>query len=206
MIFPNRDFITVEGFADHVGQSGKIEVTRPGVGVVGSAIGVVSGGDVAFEVNHPGGICWGEGTGLKVTPDIKAGDVVSLTFGNTQVAATTTLDVAANDAVQTQQDRGGHRAYRRWCRSGEHGTAHHRAGAGRHLDRQARRARRARRSDPCPQGWLRVVPRVRSGQGHVPGDVQLRERVAMRRSRPMLVSASGRWPGNSPIQTATVRV
>ena len=103
MIFPNRDFITVEGFADHVGQSGKIEVTRPGVGVVGSAIGVVSGGDVAFEVNHPGGICWGEGTGLKVTPDIKAGDVVSLTFGNTQVAATTTLDVAANDAVQTQK-------------------------------------------------------------------------------------------------------
>ena len=64
MIFPNRDFITVEGFADHVGQSGKIEVTRPGVGVVGSAIGVVSGGDVAFEVNHPGGICWGECSGL----------------------------------------------------------------------------------------------------------------------------------------------
>ncbi len=100
MIFPNRDFITVEGFADHVGQSGKVEVTRPGVGVVGSAIGVVSGGDVAFEVNHPGGICWGEGTGLKVTPDIKAGDVVTLTFGSTQAAATTTLDVAANDAEQ----------------------------------------------------------------------------------------------------------
>ncbi len=39
--------------------------------------------------------------GSKVTPDIKAGDVVSLTFGEQPVAATTTLDVAANDAVQT---------------------------------------------------------------------------------------------------------
>ena len=98
-MFPNRDFVTIEGFADHVGQSGKIEVTRPGVGVVGSAIGVVSGGDVAFEINHPGGVCWGEGTGVKVTPDIIAGDVVTLSFGSTKVATTTTLDVAANDAT-----------------------------------------------------------------------------------------------------------
>ena len=99
-MFPNRDFVTIEGFADHVGQSGKIEVTRPGVGVVGSAIGVVSGGDVAFEINHPGGVCWGAGTGVNVTPDIIAGDVVTLSFGSTKVATTTTLDVAANDATQ----------------------------------------------------------------------------------------------------------
>ena len=51
---------------------------RPGVGVVGSAIGTISGDDVAFEVNHPGGICWGNGTGLAVTPDIQAGDIVSV--------------------------------------------------------------------------------------------------------------------------------
>jgi Chitobiase/beta-hexosaminidase C-terminal domain/Fibronectin type III domain len=100
MIFPNRDFITIEGYAEHVGESAKVEVTRPGVGVVGSAIGVVSGGDVAFEVNHPGGYCWGAGTGLNVTPDIQAGDVVSLTFGATLTAATTSLDVYASDAVQ----------------------------------------------------------------------------------------------------------
>jgi Fn3 associated/Fibronectin type III domain len=100
MIFPNRDFITIEGYQDHVGQSGLIEVTRPGVGVVGSAIAVVSGDDVAFEINHPGGYCWGTGTGLNVTPDIQAGDVVSLTFGDTLEAATTTLDVSATDAIQ----------------------------------------------------------------------------------------------------------
>ena len=103
LVFLNRDFVTVEGFADHVGQSGTLEVTRPGVGVVGSAVGVVSGGDVAFEVNHPGGYCWGAGTGLNVTPDIIPGDVVSLSFGGTRVAATTTLDVFANNAVQTQK-------------------------------------------------------------------------------------------------------
>ena len=68
--------------------------------MVGSAIGTVSGTDVAFEVNHPGGICWGAGTGLMVTPDIKAGDVVSLSFGGVVAAATASLDVYANDAVQ----------------------------------------------------------------------------------------------------------
>jgi Fn3 associated/Fibronectin type III domain len=100
MIFPNRDFITIEGYQDHVGQTAKVEVTRPNVGVIGSAIAVVSGGDVAFEINHPGGYCWGAGTGLNVTPDIQAGDVVSLSFGDVQEAATTALDVYASDAVQ----------------------------------------------------------------------------------------------------------
>ena len=76
MIFPNRDFVTIEGFSGLAGQSATVEVTRPGVGVVGSAIGVVSGDDVAFEVNHPGGYCWGAGTGLNVTPDIQPGDIV----------------------------------------------------------------------------------------------------------------------------------
>ena len=101
MVFPNRDFVSLEGFSEYGGQPGLVEVTRPGVGVVGSAIGIVSGTDVAFEVNHPGGFCWGAGTGLNVTPDIQAGDVVSLSIGGTEVAATTSLDVYANDAVQT---------------------------------------------------------------------------------------------------------
>jgi len=67
--------------------------------VVGSAIGEVSGGDVAFEINHPGGYCWGAGTGLNVTPDIQAGDVVSLSFNGVRDAATTTLDIFASDDV-----------------------------------------------------------------------------------------------------------
>jgi hypothetical protein len=80
VVFPDRDFISVEGYAARAGQIATVEVTRPGVGVMGSAKVPVSGTDVAFEINHPGGFCWGANTTLDVTPDIKAGDVVSVAF------------------------------------------------------------------------------------------------------------------------------
>ena len=72
VVFPDRDFVTIEGYQTHVGETALVEVTRGGQ-VIGSAKGVVEEGDVAFEVNHPGGYCWGAGTGLNVTPDIRAG-------------------------------------------------------------------------------------------------------------------------------------
>ena len=104
-VFPNRDFVSIDGYSEHGGDAAKIEVTRPGVGVVGSAIGIVSGGDLAFEVNHPGGYCWGAGTGLAVTPDIQAGDIVSIKIAASATApavdeATEVQDVYASDAVQ----------------------------------------------------------------------------------------------------------
>jgi hypothetical protein len=61
VVFPDRDFISVEGFQDHAGEAATIEIKR-GSTVMGSAKAVVSGGDVAFEVNHPGGVCWGNNT------------------------------------------------------------------------------------------------------------------------------------------------
>ncbi len=82
VVFPDRDFITIEGYQDHVGETATVEVSRPGVGVIGSAKSSVAAGDVAFEVNHPGGVCWGAGTGLAVTPDILPGDTVSLKLAN----------------------------------------------------------------------------------------------------------------------------
>ena len=54
VVFPDRDFVTIEGYQDHVGQTATVEVLRGGQ-VVGSAQGVVEAGDVAFEVNHPEG-------------------------------------------------------------------------------------------------------------------------------------------------------
>ena len=90
VVFPDRDFVSVEGYAEHAGETATIEVSRPGTGVMGSAKAVVSGTDVAFEVNHPGGICWGAGTSLDVTPDIKAGDVVKVTFPDGSHDETTT--------------------------------------------------------------------------------------------------------------------
>ena len=106
-IFPDRDFVSIDGFAEHAGEQITIEVRRPAVGLVGSAIGTtasaasIAAGNPAIEVNHPGGICWGAGGGLQVTPDIRAGDVVSLKFAGTVVADTTTLDAAVTGGTLT---------------------------------------------------------------------------------------------------------
>ena len=101
VVFPNRDFVTVEGYQDHIGETATVEITRPGVGVIGSAQGVVAEGDVAFEINHPGGYCWGAGTGVAVTPDIQPGDVASIRFGSAPAGDTRVQDaMVTGDAVQ----------------------------------------------------------------------------------------------------------
>lgn len=89
VVFPDRDFVTIEGYQDHIGETATVTVTR-GTQVVGSAVGTVAEGDVAFEINHPGGVCWGAGTGLNVTPDIQKGDKVSIKFADGASGDTTT--------------------------------------------------------------------------------------------------------------------
>ncbi|MDR6416389.1 fibronectin type III domain-containing protein [Pseudarthrobacter sulfonivorans] len=96
VVFPDRDFVTIEGYQDKIGETATVEVTRPGVGVVGSAQSVVAAGDVAFEINHPGGVCWGAGTRLNVTPDIQPGDAVSIKFGGVEAGTTTVQDTYVN--------------------------------------------------------------------------------------------------------------
>lgn len=109
VVFPNRDFVSVEGYAERAGETAVVKVTRPGVGVVGSAQGTISGTDVAFEINHPGGVCWGAGTTDKVTPDIQAGDVVSINFEDgtsdetTTSSATVTQDMSLVGTTLTIQ-------------------------------------------------------------------------------------------------------
>ena len=102
VVFPDRDFVSIEGYSEQAGETALVQVTRPGIGVVGSAKSVVSGTDVAFEINHPGGVCWGNGTALNVTPDIIAGDVVSITFpdGSHDETTTSSATVVTN-MVQT---------------------------------------------------------------------------------------------------------
>lgn len=93
VVFPDRDFVSVEGYSERAGQTAVVEVVRQGQ-VTGSAKGTISGTDVAFEINHPGGVCWGNGTTDKVTPDIRPGDVVQITFEDGTHDETTTADAA----------------------------------------------------------------------------------------------------------------
>lgn len=71
-VFPERDFISIEGFDP--GTELQV-VVRRGIDdkpVIGTARGIVARGGV-FEVNHPGGVCW---TGQ--TPNILPGDLVDV--------------------------------------------------------------------------------------------------------------------------------
>jgi hypothetical protein len=99
VVFPDRDFIGIEGYQDHVGELATVEVTRDGR-VIGSARSEVAAGDVAFEINHPGGVCWGAGTGLDVTPDIRPGDTVTVKFAGENAGDTTVQDTyVTHDSV-----------------------------------------------------------------------------------------------------------
>lgn len=101
MVFFQRDFVSVTGYQNHIGETATVEITRGGV-LIGSAQGVVADvgltGDPAFEINHPGGVCWGNGTGLNVTPDILPGDVASISFAGITAGDTTVQDAYVNAA------------------------------------------------------------------------------------------------------------
>src|SRR3954470_16374373 len=89
--FPERDFVSAEGYAQ--GDPVTVEVIRSGF-VVGTAHVEPAddlstlGFDGLVEGNHPGGAC-GEGD----TPDIRRGDVVRLTTASGTVDQTTTAGV-----------------------------------------------------------------------------------------------------------------
>lgn len=90
VVFPDRDFVSIEGYQDKVDSTATIIVRRNGE-ITGKAEGTIAAGDPAIEVNHPGGVCWGTGADApNVTPDIKAGDVVELLIDGEPVGETTT--------------------------------------------------------------------------------------------------------------------
>src|SRR5437764_3446698 len=69
-VFPERDFVTVDGWPANTDV--RVDVLRNGVNV-GTATWRTDAAGLA-EINHPGGACW---TGF--TPDILPGDVVQAT-------------------------------------------------------------------------------------------------------------------------------
>jgi len=74
IVFPERDFVVVDGFAPDADVI--VAVLRDGT-LVADAVGRTD--DAGFlEVNHPGGICW-----RALTPDIVPGDIVQATYDDT---------------------------------------------------------------------------------------------------------------------------
>lgn len=73
-VFPERDFMSMEGFAPNADML--VQVRRGGA-LVSDAIGRTNA-EGALEVNHPGGVCW-----RNVTPDIVSGDLVRVTYRDT---------------------------------------------------------------------------------------------------------------------------
>lgn len=71
-VFPERDFISIEGFDP--GTELQVIVRRGATDtpVIGTARGIVAMGGV-FEVNHPGGVCWSG-----QTPNILPGDLIDV--------------------------------------------------------------------------------------------------------------------------------
>ena len=84
-IFPKRDMVAIEGYSEFAGKQAEIKVLRGGA-TIGSARGTVDGTGF-LEVNHPGGVCWGAGTNLQVTPDIQGGDEIRVDFLDTATTA-----------------------------------------------------------------------------------------------------------------------
>ena len=106
VIFPDRDFLSTEGFDGHIGENALVQVFRGGE-IVGAAEVTLGPGGVPFEINHPGGYCWGndivDGSGFlggpaapgslpNVTPDILANDDIRVTFEDATTSQITTQD------------------------------------------------------------------------------------------------------------------
>jgi Chitobiase/beta-hexosaminidase C-terminal domain len=92
--FPERDFVSVEGYP--AGADATFNIIRNGV-TIGTAHVRVAQDGVA-EINHPGGGCW-EG----ITPDILPGDKVRVTVGS-ESDQTTTANVTAEPAARQGAD------------------------------------------------------------------------------------------------------
>ncbi|MEA2155792.1 MAG: large repetitive protein [Solirubrobacteraceae bacterium] len=105
-MFPDRDFVSIEGLQGNTGYT--IRVIRNGV-TIGSAHGS-SAADGILEVNHPGGICW-EGT----TPNILARD---------QVVATRDGDPLTDGDAGTLVELSGTQAQEAGSQVIVHGTGH----------------------------------------------------------------------------------
>lgn len=107
-IFPERDFVAIDGYRANTNLT--VNVIRGGE-VVGTTRGTTDRTGF-LEVNHPGGVCWANGNNapnLEVTPDIQPGDRVQVRNANLGINdSNTTINVQVNkDDPNTPEDESG---------------------------------------------------------------------------------------------------
>jgi hypothetical protein len=91
-IFNHRDMVALEGYVDQAGEKATVTVKRGGQ-VIGIGEGTVDATGF-LEFNHPGGECW-----IGVTPNIKGGDLVEVSFSESAFVDGATVGSAVITSV-----------------------------------------------------------------------------------------------------------
>jgi hypothetical protein len=92
-IFNHRDMVALEGYTAQAGERATVTVKRGGQ-TIGIGEGTID--QTGFlEFNHPGGECW-----IGVTPDIKGGDLVEVSFSSSAFVDGATVGSAVITSVE----------------------------------------------------------------------------------------------------------
>lgn len=102
-VFPTRDMVAVTGYTAQAGKRATFSLIRDGA-VVGKAVGTVDGTGF-LEVNHDGGICWGAGSDIQVTPDVQAEDEIRVDFSDGHYDGAKVSDVEVLEVVRDDSRR-----------------------------------------------------------------------------------------------------
>ncbi|MCW2695870.1 MAG: Fibronectin type domain protein [Modestobacter sp.] len=91
-IFTQRDMVALEGYRDQAGERATVTVKRGGQ-VIGIGEGTIDATGF-LEFNHPGGECW-----IGVTPNIRGGDLVEVSFSESAFVDGATVGSAVITSV-----------------------------------------------------------------------------------------------------------
>ena len=205
VVFPDRDFITIEGYQDHVGETatgrgqarGQGHRLRQGRG---------RGRRRGLRDQPPRRLLLGCRHGSQRDPRHQAGDVATITFPDGETGDTTTSSamVTSDARARRRRTRDGHRHLRRRRQHRADGTAHHQPRPGDDGGGHARHPRRLRRrSTPRAQGRV-LAPSLDVRRRHLHGHVRLR-RPGRGQDRSQADRVERRCPGRTRTPTATGR-
>ena len=205
VVFPDRDFVTVEGYQDHIGETATVEVTprRHGHRL---RQGRRRGGRRRVRDQPSRRRLLGRGH----RPEGHAGhparrrrvDLVRRRRGRRHDRRRTPTSPGI-DRTGRRHHAHRHRPRRLRRQPGADRAAHRQPRPHRHRGRPARHPRRPRRADPgAPRAATR--PAWSSRRRHVHRDVRVR-RPGRRADRGQPAAASASWPGRRRTPTATAR-